>query len=456
MPVDVVIVGAGIAGLSAAFELSRQGVSVHLIERDTRPGGSIRTEQTEGFIIDGGADSLLVQKRAGLELCRELGIANRLVPTSEPRVSFVLRGGRLHPLPEGSVLGIPIRFGSLARSRLFSARAKIRIAMEWLIPPGHDRDDESIAGFVGRRFGREASTYIAEPLLAGIHAGDASRLSVKALFPRLVEAEREHRSVLRALRKTPAPDSDGIFRSFPEGLGELVGRLAEALPAGTLHTGTSVRSVAREETYAVNCAPEPTLHARAVVLATPTYVTADLLRQLDDGLATELAAVPYASSAAVVVAYRRSDVGHPLQGSGFVVPRQEGRTMTACTWASSKWPGRAPADHVLLRAYVGGTRDPGALDRGDDALLSTVERELGAILEVHGRPVMVRVYRWACSNPQYEVGHLVRVRTIERMILRHPGLFVTGAGLRGVGVADCIADGRATGRAAIEWLRAAR
>ena len=242
--VDVVVVGAGIAGLAATYELQRRGVSVRLLEASDRLGGVIRTDRFDGWVIDGGPDSMLVQKPAAVGLCRELGLGDRLVSTLTPRTAYVLRNGHLHPIPEGSFLGFPVRASALANSSLFSIGGKLRMACEAVLPRSEDDEDESIAAFVRRRFGEEAVDYLAEPLLAGIHAGDVERLSIRALFPRLVDAERQSGSVIRAfraLRMKPSPQ--GAFVSLPGGVGELVDAVAAAITGGTVTMSARVTDV---------------------------------------------------------------------------------------------------------------------------------------------------------------------------------------------------------------------
>ena len=279
--IDVAIVGGGISGLSAAFDLQRRGLSVRVLEADRRPGGVILTERFDGWVIDGGPDSILVQKPAGVSLCRELGIADRLISTLQPRTAFVLRDGRLHQIVEGSFLGFPIKVSALARSSLFTLGGRARMAAEVLIPRAEGLgEDESIASFVRRRFGSEAVDYLAEPLLAGIHAGDVDRLSVAALFPRLVEAERRTGSVIRAMRAMHVkPSPQGAFVSLPGGTGELVDALAAALTPGTILTNTPVREIRRAGSFTV-VSDSTMLEARAIILAVPAYVTGHLLREI--------------------------------------------------------------------------------------------------------------------------------------------------------------------------------
>ena len=452
---DAVIVGGGIAGLATAYELSRHGTSFVVLERASRAGGVIFSEQIDGYTIDGGPDALLVQKRAGIGLCEEIGLGNRLIPTKSPRLAYIQRGGRLYALPAASVLGIPTRVAPFARSGLFSWAGKLRMGAEVLVPRRRDHSDESIGAFITRRFGAEASTYLAEPLLAGIHAGDVDRLSVQALFPRLARAESDQGSVIRAFRSMREPrasNPDGAFRSLPGGLSELVDALVAAIGPTGVRLGTSVSAITGGGPFLVRTSTGDALDARAVILATPAYVTSALTRERDEELARLAGAIPYASAGTVALAFRRSAVGHPLNGSGFVVPRVEHSGILAASWLSSKWAHRAPEDRVLLRTFVGGARDPDALAQPDDALIERSLSALTRVLGIRGKPLLARVYRWERGNAQHEVGHLARMAAIDRALTRHPGLYLTGSGFRGVGIPDCIADGRATARQVVTWL----
>jgi oxygen-dependent protoporphyrinogen oxidase len=451
--VDVAIVGGGIAGLAAAYELRQRGVSVQVLDAASRPGGVITTERVDGWVIDGGPDSMLVQKPAAVALCRELGLADRLISTLTPRTAYVLREGRLHPLAEGSFLGFPLTFGGLARSSLFTTAGKLRLASELLIPGRAGDDDESIGAFVRRRFGEEAVDYLAEPLLAGIHAGDVERLSMRALFPRLIEAERQSGSVLRAfraLRVTSSPQ--GAFVSLPGGTAELVEALLASLP-DVVKTNARVTDLHRAGSLIIESGIGR-LQARAVILAVPAYVTASLLRAFDTTIAAFCDAVPYASTATVAFGYRRDQVAHALRGTGFVVPRVERSALLAGTWVTSKWPGRAPDGHVLLRAFLGGGRDPHRLEATDEELVEDARDELEDLLGISGDPLITRLFRWTRQSPQYEVGHLQRVAAIDDHLAALPGVFLTGSGFRAIGIPDCIADARATAARTATYLSA--
>jgi oxygen-dependent protoporphyrinogen oxidase len=324
------------------------------------------------------------------------------------------------------------------------------MAAETLVPR-QTIDDESIGDFVRRRFGQEAVDYLAEPLLAGIHAGDVDTLSMHSLFPRLVEAERQTGSVIRALRALRVrPSPGGAFVSLPGGTGQLVEALSGALTC-PIELGARVTGVRSNAGYVVE-STAGTVRARSLVLAVPAYVAGSLVRSLDASLADLCDGVSYASTAVVVFGYRRDQVAHPLRGTGFVVPRVEGTTLLAGTWVSSKWPNRAPDGHVLLRGFLGGGRDPGRLTAGDDELIEVARRELTDLLGIMGQPGLTRLFRWTRQSPQYEVGHLRRVTDIERRLTRLPGLFVTGSGFRAIGIPDCISDGRATALRAAGYL----
>jgi oxygen-dependent protoporphyrinogen oxidase len=436
---NVVIIGGGIAGLAAAYELHRRGVPFVLLERGARLGGVVFSEQVDGFTID---------------------------------------GGRLYPLPAASVLGIPTRWGPFIRTGLFSWPGKLRMGAELFIPRRKNDEDESIGSFMTRRFGREAAVFLAEPLLAGIHAGDVDRLSVCALFPRFREVERQHGSLLKGFRRehesqNRARSHDGAFRSLPGGLSELIEALAAALPAPSIRLETSADrvvsasaggtvpvaggrldpSAAPSARYRVETAAGDAISAAAIVLATPAFVTARLIRALDAHLADLCDQVPYASTATVALAFTRAAVAHPLNGSGFVVPRVEGTGILAASWLSSKWPHRAAADYVLMRTFVGGARDPDAFDRTDEDLVATSLNALRPLLRITGPPLLTRVYRWERASAQHEVGHLDRQDRIDQALATHAGLFVTGSGFRGIGIPDCIADGRATAARVTEYLR---
>jgi oxygen-dependent protoporphyrinogen oxidase len=454
----VVIIGGGVAGLATAYQLHRDGIPFVVLESRDRAGGVVLSEEIDGFTIDGGPDGLLVQKPEGIALCQELGLGERLVPTKPPRLAYIQRGHQLHALPAASVLGIPTRIGPFLRTGLFSMPGKLRMGMELFVPARRESTDESIGAFMTRRFGREAAEYLAEPLLAGIHAGDVDRLSLQALFPRFAQAERQHGSLLRAFRAqakaAEARSSDGAFRSLPGGLSEMIRALVASLPTDAIRLNSGALRIDLEPSgaFRIEAATGEILKSRAVVVSTPAYVTAKVVKSIDDELSRLCAEIPYASTAAVALAFARSQVRHPLNGSGFVVPRAERTGILAASWLSSKWPHRAPEGCVLLRTFLGGARDPNALERTDHEMAQLSLQALQPLLGISGAPILTRIYRWERASAQHEVGHLNRIAAIEQRLTRHNGLFITGSGFRGVGIPDCVADGRATARQVSSWL----
>ena len=451
----VAVIGGGISGLAAAYQLHQQGTSFVLIEKSDRLGGLIFTEKIHDFTIDAGPDSLLVQKPAALQLCDELGLQNQLVSTLTPRTAYIVRDGILHPIPQGSVFGIPTNLESLLASDYLSTQAKIRMAEDLVIPPKLDDSDESVGSFFRRRFGSEAVEYLATPLLAGIHGGNVEQLSMRALFPRLVKAETQYGSVIRGFRnRRPDPGSSasnhGVFRSLTGGLHTLTNALTQALPRSSVKHGTDVTNISGSGPFNVRFSSGGNLLVDKVICATPAYVTASVVQSLNPELSRLLSSIPYTSIATIATSYPRTAITHALNGTGFVVPETESQfSITACTWISSKWPGRSPNGHVLLRSFVGGARAPKALDQSDQALIKAVRNDFRHLLDISVPPSLIRVYRWPRANPQPHVGHLDLVAQIDQHLRAYPGLQLIGASLRGVGIPDCVAAGRTAGRAAI-------
>jgi oxygen-dependent protoporphyrinogen oxidase len=462
--VDVAVVGGGISGLAAAHALAKAGRSFALLEGGERWGGVIRSEALDGFLLEGGPDSMLAQKPEALALCHELGLAPRLVPTNpHQRQVFVLHRRRLHPLPEGMLLAVPTRILPFLRSGLFSWPGKLRMGLDLVIPARRGEGDESIADFLRRRFGHEAVERLGEPLLAGIHAGDPERLSIGCTFPRFAELERRHGSLVRGMWRAPKPPPRpagappaAAFYSLQGGLRELVDALVARLPAESLSLGAQVETLERDPgaapPFALRLAGGAVLRARSVVLAIPAHRASGLVAGLAPQAAAALATIRFAHTATVLLGYRRADVAHPLDGYGLVVPAAERLRSSAFSFFSTKFPGRAPAGHVLLRGFLGGMRDPEVLALDDDALIELVTREMAPVVGLRGAPLLARVFRWPAGTPQMEVGHMERLAAIESDLARLPGLLVTGAGLRGTGLPDCIADGTQAARQALASL----
>ncbi len=459
----VIIVGGGIAGLSTAYYLQKRAkaagrpISCTLVEQDRRLGGKILTERIGDFVIEGGPDSFLTQKPWGMQLARELGLGDQIIGTNEERRKvFVLHRSRLQPLPDGVMLIVPTKFMPFVLSPLISPLGKLRMGLDLFIPPKRDGQDETLADFIRRRLGEEALDKIAEPLMSGIHNAESDRQSILATFPRFRALEEKYGSLIRGMlatrRQARAAGPNGreastsAFASLRGGLGDLVGALVSALSEISLLTGQRVEGIGYDpngtQPYQVQLADGQVLAGDAVVLATPAYLAADLVAPFAPELATGLRAIRYVSTGTISLAYRRSEVGHPLNGFGFVIPRSERRWINACTWTSTKFSHRAPDDHVLLRVFFGGSRHPETVEWPDERLLAMVRDELRDIMGITASPVLARLYRWPLANPQYDVGHLGRVARLEALC--PPGLYLTGSAYRGVGIPDCVRQGEET------------
>lgn len=494
----VAVIGGGITGLTAAYLLQEtareqgQPVRVSLFEASGRLGGKILTERADGFCIEAGPDSFLARKPWARMLAERLGLAEELVPT-DPRYrrTYILHRGRLHPIPEGLFMFVPVRLDALLRSRLFSPWGKLRMAMEPLVPKGPP-GDESIAQFVIRRAGREALERLAEPLLTGIYSGRADRLGIMATFPQLKEMEQRTGSLVKSFlagRKAgsgtgPKPGGpgagakpgldDSAFLALRGGLVSLVEALVQRLDGVTVRTGVRATSLAAlpperhaatrspaaleqppdglQARYIITLSDGTRVEADAVILATPAYAAAELIGPLCPEAVPHLAAIRFVSTITCVLGFERAAVQHPLDGSGFLVPRREGRCITACTWVSSKWAHTARPDQALIRCYLGRDGEEEALGWSDAEVVAAVRRELKELMGITAEPRLARVYRWERAMPQYEVGHRERVAAIEQAVAQQPGLVVAGASYHGVGVPDCIRQGQEAAERALSYI----
>jgi oxygen-dependent protoporphyrinogen oxidase len=330
------------------------------------------------------------------------------------------------------------------------------MGLDLLLPSRREGGDESIASFVRRRFGSEVLERVAEPLLAGIHAGDPETLSLHATFPRLADLEVRYGSLVRGLRAAPKPPPSATpFVSLQDGLGELTEALVSRLPKDALRLGRAVSVLGRTDgAFTLGLEGGWTTEAGAVILALPAHAAAPLTAPLSPEAAAILSEIRFASTVVLVLGYRREDLAHPLDGYGLIVPRTAGLRTSALSFHSTKFEGRAPEDRVMLRVFLGGIQDGGVVDLPDAELLAVAEREMGPVLGVRGEPVLVRVFRWPRATPQMEVGHFQKVARIERALEAVPGLFLTGAGLRGTGVPDCISDAQRAASSASAFLDA--
>jgi oxygen-dependent protoporphyrinogen oxidase len=476
-PRTVAVIGGGISGLSTAFALAEQaqasGLTLHCAVLEAGPawGGKIVTHKTDGLITEAGPDSFLSNKPAGLQLVAKLGLGEELINTNETeKKAFVYSAGRLRELPEGLIAITPGQIGPFLKSGLLSLGGITRMGLDLVLPANRSAADESLASFVRRRFGRQAFERMLEPLMAGIYAGDAEHMSMRATFPRFVELEQAHGSVLRGMlaartsRHAEGPVRRTMFVSLKPGLETLVSALVRRLTAQgvTLRSGVSVESLRVRShqlgrwTYDVILQDGSALSADSLVLATPAYVTAELLRPLTPIAAGLLDMIPYASTATVGLAYPASVIGGAVRGFGFVVPRIEQRDLIAATWTSLKWPYRAPEHQLLARCYVGGEGRESILELDDEALIMRVRTELREICGLAAEPAYVEVNRWTRAMPQYRLGHLERLEQAEVALGRYGGVVLTGSAYRGVGIPDCIREGTVAAEKVMRYLSGRR
>jgi oxygen-dependent protoporphyrinogen oxidase len=461
----VAVIGGGISGLAAAFRLSEiaQGVRVCVFEAGPEPGGVLRTVRAEGFLFEESADSFITTFPWGVDLCRRLGINDQLQAT-EPggRRAFVVHNGRLVPIPDGLLVMAPTRIGPVLRTPILSAWGKIRMALELFVRRGSG-SDESLASFVTRRFGREAFERLIQPLVSGMYTGDPDRLSIRACLPRFLEMERTHGSLIRAVRQTYSPRESGgtgarygLFVGLRNGMGSLIDELLQRLPAETVRCHAPVEQLAREPDgrwrLTLGGESRESALADAVIIATPVARAAELLRLIDDDLAAELGRITSTGSIVVSLAYRREQVGHPLDGFGFVVPFREQRPILSGSFTSMKFSGRCPEGCVLIRVFLGGAKHPELLDLTDETLIAIAEEQLGQLLDIRGRSFLQRLTRWRAVMPQYEVGHVERIVGIEARIKRLSTVALAGNAYQGVGVPQCIRTGELAAERIVEQL----
>ena len=449
----VVVVGGGIAGLATAYYL-QQGrrspgiaVEVTLVESDARLGGKIVTHSEDGFVVEGGPDSFLTQKPWALQLCRELGLSDRLIGVNETqRKTTILWQGRFRPLPDGVFLIVPTRFMPFALSSLFSPLGKLRMALDLVIPPRKATSDESVASFIRRRLGQEALDRLGDPLMGGVHTSDPEQQSLLASFPRFADIERKHGSLIRGMlaarRAAPATTTKPLppFMSLRGGVQELVTTLTQRLDTVDMKLGRRVTRLAQRASggYRVTLDDSVELDADAVVLAVPSRIAAPLVQDIDADLASRLATIRYISTSTVSLGYRRADIRHSLDGSGFLIPTKEGHRITGCTWSSTKFAGRAPDDAVLLRCFIGRPSDQVTPLLPEAELVGIAREELRGLMGITAEPVLTQVFTWRDGHPQYDVGHLDRMAELDRLCAAQPGLYLTGSSYRGVGLPDCI------------------
>lgn len=485
------VVGAGISGLAAAHRLVELAPQCRLtlLEALPRLGGVIQTVRQEGYQIELSADNFITTLPWGLDLCRRLGLADQLVQTNPAyRRTFVVRRGRLYPLPEGFLMMAPSRWWPLVVTPLLSPWGKLRAALEYFLPARRQPGDESLAQFARRRFGRQTYERLIEPLVSAVYGADLEKLSLEATLGRFRQMELQYGSLIRAMRQmrrqartgrpgnppptsqnspsratghsedaSPGQSSPGasaesgarysMFVTLRDGLGSLVEALGRRLPPETIRLQTPVEAIRRlpDGGWELRLGGQGRGTAQrfdAVILALPAYASAQLLRPVDPELARLLAEIPYTGTAIAAMAFDQSQVGHPLDGMGAVIPAVEQSPLLAISFSNRKYPHRAPAGKVLLRSFLGGAKHPELLTLDDQQLREVVLAELRRLLRIQGEPCLELVARWPASMPQYPVGHKERVAEIRRLLGRWPGLALAGNAYQGIGLPDCIHGGQ--------------
>jgi oxygen-dependent protoporphyrinogen oxidase len=438
----VLIVGGGVSGLATAYFLAKQGIRSAVVEKSARLGGLIRTDLIQGCQVEAGPDSYVATKPAVTELAEELGdLKNEIIGTAdESRRIYVVRRGKLVPMPEGMVMMVPGLWKPVMRSRLFSLRTKARLVAESFSAPRKRSSDVSVEELIGDHFGKEVVDYAAEPLLSGVYGGAPENLSAESVLPRFVQYERDYGSLIRGAHRerSEKPPGRSLFLSFQGGMQTLTDSLVRATEDSmdVVH-GEAIRVERAEGSWRVKVGGD-WAQSNHLVLACPAHVSSRLLKGTDPVLASKLAEIPYSSAILVTQAYDRSKVRNSLDGFGFLVPRVERRRIAAATWVSTKFPSRAPKGIALLRAFIVGTDAEQLLDADQEELAHFVQNEFKRLMGIDEPSLFHAVQVWPGSMPQYVVGHVQRCGEIAQMIDARQGLYLLGNAYDGVGVPDCV------------------
>lgn len=467
----VAIVGGGISGLAAAERLRAldNTIELHLFEVGERLGGVLQTENVDGFCLEQGPDSMLSRLPWAMDLCRRIGFEQELVSTNaSPSGVYMVGRGRLLRVPEGLAIMAPRRIWPMVTTQILSWPGKLRMAAEYFLPRRRDGVDESLADFTRRRFGRETLERLVQPLAGGIYMGDPERLSIQATFPQFVEMEREHGSLIKATRreqaKGTAKDTAGgpqysLFVAPRRGMAQLVERLAESVRPCEFHLRQRVERIRRNEGggWLVDVADSADGSSRqvsfdGVILALPACNAGPMVAEANPELAAHLSRIAYAGCVVVNLVYDRGDVPHPLDSFGFVTPHIEGRSVLACTFSNKKYPGRAPENTLLARAFLGGDCFPEVMTWSDERVLEAIGRDLRDLLGITAVPKLTRIKRWNGSMPQYYLGHLDLVQKIESLAAELPCFELAGNYFRGVGIPHCIRSGAQASERLVEAL----
>ncbi|MBM7643834.1 oxygen-dependent protoporphyrinogen oxidase [Scopulibacillus daqui] len=437
----VVVAGGGLTGLSAAYYLQKQDktLNITLVEANDTLGGKLQTVYQDGFVIERGPDSFLKRKKEALELIKDLGLEDDVVSNHTGK-SYILKDGGLHPIPEGSVMGVPTSIRTLMETTLLSDDGKIRALNDLILPRMPAFDDISVGEFFKYRLGEEMVDHIISPLLSGIYAGDIYKLSLQATQPQFIKAEKELRSLIAGL-KAPKKTNESKFATLKSGLSRLIDKLAASLTQTALITGVKVVGFDKQDQhYSLRLSNGQNLWADAVIFAIPHEITAELLKApyLENDEAD-----PNTSVATIAMAFDQKDVQMDKEGTGFVVSRREPISITASTWTHMKWPHTAPEGKALIRCYLGKAGDDKIIHLSDEEMVRTALDNLKTVVNIKRQPHFSVVSRWEKAMPQYPVGHMRWLNDIRgRLQSDYPNVYLAGASYEGVGLPDCIKQGK--------------
>ena len=450
---NITIVGAGISGLSAAFELQKSDFEVTLLEASERLGGKILTNEIEGFNIDAGPDSFLTRDPEMRELCFALGLGDELVsPTGKPAKVWV--DGNMHSLPKRHFLGVPLDLDELEELSLLTKDGAIRAKLDLTLPDNEPKEGETVGSLIRRRFGDEVMDRLVGPLLGGINAGDADDLCLESGVPQLFNASQGNFSLVRSiqdfLKNQNRDPTSPVFLTHPDGLQKVVKRLEQEIDSN-IRRNERVKSVEiLDNSIVIKGSQE--YQTDAVILCIPAFTAAKILHDSCPNTSNLLAGIQYASMAFITFAFNKADVPQ-FNGSGFLVGRDENLLTTACSLTSEKWAHLENDDTVFLRLSVGRFGDTDALDMEDNTLIERLKVELATLTGIKADPVATRVTRWPNSFPQYELGHGKKVSAIRQQAASEmPGMFLAGSPFKGIGLSACIRDGINQAREAKNFL----
>lgn len=461
----VVIIGGGMTGLTAAYYLQKTArennlfIDVKLIDASHRLGGKMQTVIRDGFTIERGPDSFLARKTSMTKLVNEVGLEDQLISNSSGK-SYVLAREKLHPMPGGSIMGIPTEVGPFITTGLFSITGKLRATADFVLPKSTAGKDQALGGFFRRRLGNEVVENLIEPLLSGIYAGDIDQLSLMSTFPQFYEVEQKYRSLIFGMKKaTPSipkksvEKGKGIFLTIKTGLQSLADTIESKLDPSSILKGYRVEKIERVNNgYGITFSSGETLSADCIISAVPHHVAQSMFSQycFFDSLKTMKAT----SVATVAMAFPKEAIKKDIDGTGFVVSRNSDYTITACTWTHKKWPHSTPEGKVLLRCYIGRAGDEAVVDLSDDQLNKIVLDDLNKTMNITMEPDFVVVSRWKDSMPQYTVGHKERIETIKKHVDKElPGIFIAGSSFDGIGMPDCVDQGEAAVKKVLAYLK---